>query len=330
MRRIWMLAAFLLVACGIVVAAPMVGSKLTPLSAILHPDMNNIDSQVFWMIRLPRVLAAFLAGMGLAVSGMTFQAMFRNPLATESTLGVASGASVGAAVYVRLGLSFLVLGVSGLSVFAFAGALLAILLVWGLTRIRRGFSTTEMLLAGVAIGFFFSSLILLVQSTVDFQNSYRLLSWLMGGLGTVGYDSCKSMLPFVAIGTLIVLYLSNELNLITIGDDVAITRGVNVNRVKMALFFAVSLMVGGIAAVCGPIGFVGMIVPHICRLIIGPDHRYLIPATLLMGGAFLTGCDTLARMVVVPAELPVGTVTAFIGGPFFVWLLVSGKAKRAG
>jgi len=138
------------------------------------------------------------------------------------------------------------------------------------------------------------------------------------------------MLPFVAVGTIIVLFMSNELNLMSIGDDVAITRGVNVNRVKMVLFFAVSLMVGGIAAVCGPIGFVGMIVPHICRLIIGPDHRYLIPATLLMGGAFLAGCDTIARMVVMPGELPVGTVTAFIGGPFFVWLLVSGKARRAG
>lgn len=318
-----------MVACGVIIAAPMIGPKLTPLSAILHPDVQgNIDSQVFWMIRLPRVLAAFLAGMGLAVSGMTFQAMFRNPLATESTLGVASGASVGAAVYVRLGLAVTVLGVSGLSVFAFAGALAAILLVYGLTRLRRGFSTTDMLLAGVAIGFFFSSLILLVQSTVDFQNSYRLLSWLMGGLGVVGYDSCRSMLPFVIIGTLIVLYLRNELNLITIGDDIAVTRGVNVNRVKMALFFAVSLMVGGIAAVCGPIGFVGMIVPHICRLIIGPDHRYLIPATLLMGGAFLTGCDTLTRLVTAPAELPVGTVTAFIGGPFFIWLLVTGKARR--
>jgi len=248
--------------------------------------------------------------------------MFRNPLATPFTLGVASGASLGAAVYLRLGLAVGLLGVSGVSAAAFAGALGSILLVYGLARARRGLSSATMLLAGVAVSFFFSSILLFMHYIGDPQNSFRLLRWIMGGLQTLGYSQVLRVLPFVVGGSAIVLYLTRELNLISTGEDIATSRGVDVKRTKHVLFFATSLMVGGVVAVCGPIGFVGMMSPHICRLLIGADHRYLTPATLVFGGAFLTICDLLARTLMGTAEIPVGVITALLGGPFFLWLLL--------
>ena len=323
-HKLILLTILLVLAIIVLSGAPIVGMKTIPVSAILHPASGRMESDIFWKIRIPRVCISFLAGAGLAASGMAFQAMFRNPLATPFTLGVASGASLGAAIYVRLGLVFSVLGISGISISAFAGAILSILLVYGLTTVRRGFSTTTMLLAGVAISFFFSSVILFTQYMSDFTHSFRILRWLMGGLEVVGFESVLNMAPFVISGSAIILYMTHELNLMMTGEEIAISRGVSVRKTKKVLFFATSLMVGGVGAICGPIGFVGMMVPHICRLLIGADHRYLTPATLLFGGVFLTLCDMLARTLIAPAEMPVGIITALLGGPFFVWLLLGG------
>ena len=323
-------AILLVLAVMVLAGAPMVGMKTVSINAILHPTSGGIESDIFWMIRIPRVCVSFLAGAALAVSGMVFQAMFRNPLATPFTLGVASGASLGAAIYIRLGLLFSVLGISGMSISAFTGAILSILLVYGLTRVRRGFSTTTMLLAGVAISFFFSSVILFTQYMSNFTHSFRILRWLMGGLEVVGFESVLNMAPFVISGSAIILYLTHELNLMMTGEEIATSRGVNVEKTKRILFFATSLMVGGVVAISGPIGFVGMMVPHICRLLIGADHRYLTPVTLLFGGVFLTLCDMLARMLIAPAEIPVGIITALLGGPFFVWLLLGKSSSKRG
>ena len=150
-----------------------------------------------------------------------------------------------------------------------------------------------------------------------------MLRWVMGGLeNVVSFADLLSLCPFVVAGCIIVLYLSRELNLITTGEELAASRGVEVHRTQVLLFLATSLMVGAVVALCGPIGFVGLMAPHICRLLIGPDHRYLMPATLLFGGAFLVLCDTLARTIMAPTELPVGIITALLGGPFFLWLLL--------
>jgi len=285
---------------------------------------------VLWKIRLPRVAMAFLAGSALATSGMAFQAMFRNPLATPFTLGVSSGASLGAAIGIHLSLAFHLLGIPAITWCAFAGAVVAIGLVYGLTRTRHGFSTATMLLAGVAVSFFFSSLILFLQYLSDFTRTFRMLRWVMGGLEQiVGFDEVFNVFPFVVAGTLVLFYLTHELNLITTGEELATARGVEVNRMKLLVFFAASLMVGAVVAVCGPIGFVGLMVPHICRLLVGADHRWLTPATLLFGGVFLTLCDTLARTVIAPTELPVGIITSLLGGPFFLWLLL-GRSPEEG
>ena len=285
---------------------------------------------IFWDIRLPRAFLAWVAGAGLAAAGMVFQAMFRNPLATPFTLGVSSGASLGAAIGLRLGLGTVIPGVTGVTVWAMSGALLAIGIVYGLTRVTRDCSTGAMLLAGVAVNFFFSSLILLIQYTADFHDTFRILRWLMGGLQMVGFDAPMRVAPFVAAGVCITAACAGELNLLTTGEEMAVSRGVSVGRVKTTLFLSVSLMVGTVVSVCGPIGFVGLMCPHICRLLVGPDHRRLLPATLLFGAAFLVGCDTVARTVFAPAELPVGIFTAFLGGPFFLWLLMKQQGGGKG
>ena len=323
MKRSGTLAILLVLAVLVAAAAPFVGAEdVTPGDLWSGSDRGKMD--ILWKIRLPRVSMALLAGAALATSGLAFQAMFRNPLAEPFTLGVASGASLGAALSIHLGWDAIVLlWIPGASWFAFAGTVAATLLIYGLTRLKRGFSVATMLLAGVAVSFFFSSVILFVQYLSDFTQTFRMLRWVMGGLErVVGFPDVLTVFPFVVTGTLIVLYLTHELNLITTGEDLAASRGVEVNRTKIVLFFAVSLMVGAVVAACGPIGFVGLMAPHICRLLVGPDHRYLTPATLLFGAAFLVACDTLARTVMPPAELPVGILTSLLGGPFFLWLLL--------
>ena len=288
----------------------------------------EIQQMIIYELRIPRMLFGFIAGSGLALCGMVFQAMFRNPLATPFTLGVASGASLGAAISVYAGISFTILGLTATSLSAFAGALLAISFVYSISRFRFGFSGETLLLTGVAISFFFSSLILFIQYLRNVADSFQIIRWLMGSLTVVGYQELRQLLPFVGLTAIVIIYLSRELNLLMAGDEIASSRGVSVKYVRYALFFVTSLCVGAIVALCGPIGFVGMMVPHICRLIIGEDHRYLIPATLLFGGSFLVICDTLARLIIAPAELPVGVITTLLGGPFFLWLLMRYKSRH--
>jgi len=277
---------------------------------------------IFWQIRVPRVLAACLGGAGLALGGAVFQAIFRNPLATPYTLGVASGASFGVAAVSSLGLSLVVVGLSTTTVAAFAGALLAVGVVWMLMRLRPNLSSTALLLAGVAMNFFFSSLILFLQYTASLGDSYRIIRWLMGGLGGVDLKTLSHMTPAVVLGALVVARHARGLDLLSTGTEIAASRGLAVNRTRTVLFLATSVMVGGVVATCGPIGFVGMMAPHICRLLVGSHHRSLLPASALFGGAFLVLCDTAARVILQPAELPVGVITAFLGAPFFMWLLV--------
>jgi iron complex transport system permease protein len=321
------LAVLAAASAAVLLIAPMIGMKFTPLSVILHPAGSGVESGIFWKIRVPRVLAAYLAGASLSAAGMAFQALFRNALATPFTLGVASGAALGAALSIRFGVTLAVAGISSTPFWAFAGASLSILLVYGITRFRRGMDTSGMLLAGVAVSFFFSSLNLFTQYVSDFTHTFRIIRWLMGGVQVTGFRSVLEMAPAVFSGLLITLWLTRELDILTMGEEMAAGRGVDVAWTRNLLFFASSLMVGGVVAVCGPIGFVGLMVPHICRILVGPGHRFLAPASILAGGTFLTLCDTAARTVIAPAEIPVGVITALLGGPFFLWLLVWGEKR---
>jgi iron complex transport system permease protein len=327
MRRGAVLAAIAFGAAAVVAAAPFWGVEDVPFRALWAGD-DDPGALILRDIRLPRVAMGFLAGAGLAAAGMAFQAMFRNPLATPFTLGVASGAALGASAAIHAGWTFALWHVPATSLCAFAGALGTIGIVYGLTRARRGFSTATMLLAGVALSFFFSSMILFLQYLSDFTQTFRMVRWVMGGLeSVVGMTQVLGVLPFVFAGCAILMFLVHELNLLLTGEDLAAARGVALERTKLLLFGAASMMVAAVVAVCGPIGFVGLMAPHICRMLVGPDHRWLAPATILFGGAFLVLCDTAARLVMVgitgsPTELPVGILTALLGGPFFLWLLL--------
>ncbi|MDD4538889.1 MAG: iron ABC transporter permease [Lentisphaeria bacterium] len=319
----WLLYGALAALVLLVLAlAPFAGIRTIPLRAVFDDGGLPLEYRIFWQMRVPRVLTAFIAGAALSLSGMCFQGLFRNVLATPFTLGVSGGASLGVAIYVRFGVSVGILGVSGMSTAAFLGALCAIALVYGLTRLRGNSSTAVMLLAGVAVSAFFSSLILFVQYLGDANDMFRVMRWLMGGLDAVDYPTLGAMAALCLLTTGVVISQVEALNLLAVGEEFAASRGVNRERSKLLFFFCVSLLVGGVVAICGPIGFVGMVCPHICRLLFGANHRVLAPASVLFGGAFLVICDTFGRCVVAPVEIPVGVITSLIGGPFFLWLLI--------
>lgn len=318
-----------LFAAGALVAvllAPIAGS--TPISLVRAfdrsvPWADNVDAQIFFVARLPRVLAAGLVGAALAASGVVLQALLRNPLATPFTLGVSSGAALGAMLVIAAGLDMGALGVSSVPLASFAGAIVATALVYWLARSqRRGLSTNVLLLAGVTLNSFFSALILFVQYLADFTQAFRTVRWLMGDLDVGGYSAIVAALPLVVLSLAAFAVLARSLNLLSLGADAAAARGVDVARAERLAFLSASLATGAAVSLAGPIGFIGIVVPHLVRLLVGADHRVVLPASACFGAAFLIGCDLVSRTALAPLELPVGIVTAMIGGPFFLWQLV--------
>lgn len=312
----WLLAISALAAMAL---GSFLGVSKLDLSQIWQG--GTIDSHIFWNLRVSRTLVAFIAGSGLAICGMVFQALFLNSLATPFTLGVAGGASCGAATVIYLGgLPGLFVGPS-VMLGAMIGAGMAMGLVLAFSRTRMGHQRHVMLLAGVAVSFFFSSLLLFIQSLSTFYQSFQIIRWLMGGIAVAGYREVWLLLPVWVPGIVLLVSLAPRLNLLLLGDDLAHSRGLSVSRTKTLLFIVVSLMVATIVSVTGPIGFVGMVVPHICRLFWGGNHRYLAPACILLGGALLVICDLIARLVLPPSGIPVGVITSLLGAPFFFILL---------
>jgi iron complex transport system permease protein len=314
-------ALLLLLALWIATAVltPLVGSQPVRLADLLRGDPTV--ASIFWQIRLPRILLALLGGAALAVSGLGFQTLFRNALAEPYTLGISSGAALGAVLALRLEAGSL-LGLSIVALASFAGALGATALIVGLALRRQGIQTSTLLLAGVAVSLSCSAIILFLQYLSDSTQTFRMVRWMMGGLSVVGYTEVLWLLPWVLGGSAALFALRWELNLLLTGEELAASRGVDLARLRRLVLLATSLMIGALVAVAGPIGFVGLIVPHMLRRLVGHDHLFLVPACILGGGAFLTLCDAVGRTVMAPAELPVGILTAILGGPFFLWLLV--------
>jgi len=307
----------------VTLTAPLIGPTAVDFGRVFDrslPFAENADAQIFFIARLPRVLAAALVGGTLAAAGVVFQGLLRNPLATPYTLGVSAGASLGAMIAITFA-GYVPVG--GVATASLAGALLAVLVVYALATARhRGLSTTVLLLAGVTLNAFFSALILFVQYLSDFADTFRALRWLMGNVDVTGYRPIVAALPLVGGAFAAFMWLARPLNLLSLGVDAAGTRGVNIERTHRVAFFSASLATGAAVSVGGPIGFVGIIVPHLVRLLVGADHRLVLPASTFFGAAFLVACDTVARTVLSPLELPVGVITALIGGPFFLWLLL--------
>jgi len=314
---------------AVLVLAPLLGS--TPVSPAAAWEPGTTANTIVWQLRFPRVLLALLAGGALAVSGMGFQTLFRNELAEPYTLGIAGGAALGAVLALHLtASSSLAPGLYGFTLVAaasFAGALGATALVVGLALRRRGVETATLLLAGIAVSFSCSALILFIQYLSDSTQTFRMVRWMMGGLAVVGFHEVLWVAPWVAAGAGVLLALRWDLNLLLTGEELAASRGVDLGRLRLLILGASSLMVGALVAVTGPIGFVGLMVPHMLRRWAGSDHLFLTPACLLGGGVFLALCDLVARTVMAPAELPVGVLTALLGGPFFLWLLLSRRSR---
>ena len=287
------------------------------------PFADNVDAQIFFVARLPRTLAGACVGALFAAAGVVFQGLLRNPLATPFTLGVSTGAALGAVLAITFNLSVAFMGMSAVPVAAFAGSLMAVGIVYALAQARhRGLSTTVLLLAGVTMNAFFSAMILFVQYFASFADTYRTLRWLMGDLDVASYQPILVALPTMGVAFAVFGWLARPLNLLSLGPDSAESRGLDVARAHRAAFFSASLATGAAVSIGGPIGFIGIIVPHLVRLLVGPDHRLVLPASALFGAAFLVACDLVARTILAPVELPVGIITALIGGPFFLWLLI--------
>jgi iron complex transport system permease protein len=325
-RLIITMIAFGIPTVAAIVAAPLVGSTTIDLRRVLDrsvPISENVDAQIFFIARLPRTLAGALVGASLAAAGVVFQGLLRNPLATPFTLGISSGAALGAMLAITFDWTIGFAGLSAVPIASFAGSVGAVAIVYALSVARqRGLSTSVLLLAGVTLNAFFSALILFVQYFADFAETFRTLRWLMGDLDVSSFQPIVAALP-LALGAFgLFATLPRALNLLSLGPDSAGTRGIDVTRAQRTAFFSASLATGAAVSVGGPIGFIGIIVPHLVRLLVGSDHRLVLPASALFGAAFLVACDTLARTVISPVELPVGVITALLGGPFFLWLLV--------
>jgi iron complex transport system permease protein len=280
-------------------------------------------ANVLLMLRLPRVLLGLLAGGGLAVAGAVFQALLRNPLATPHTLGVSSAAALGAVVAICLGLP----GPSGgpftaVQFFALAGGLLDVGVIYLLARRKEVFSPLKLLLAGVTMGLICSAMIMFVRFLSDPMKLVVVDRWLMGGLDVHGFRSLAAVLPIVLPALAVLLTEANAMNQLSMGEEMAAGRGVDVAAVQKEAFIAGSILTAAIVSVAGPIGFVGLIVPHLLRSLFGPDHRLLLFLCFFGGGVFLAAADAVARSVVAPSELPVGVLTAMLGGPFFLVLLM--------
>jgi iron complex transport system permease protein len=282
------------------------------------------DKEIF-AVRVPRVLFGALVGGALAVAGVLFQAILRNSLASPFTLGISSGSSFGAVLAIWLGMDTIILTVPVVSLAAFGGAFLTILLVFFIARTGSMLPTLTLLLAGVTLNFIFGALIVFFHYASTFGQSYMMTRWMMGSLEVVDYNILTRSAPLVLASVAALVWMSPQLNPFAAGEEWAAARGVNVRQVKRRAYFIGSILTGAVTAFSGPIGFVGLIVPHSLRLIAGPDHRVLIPGSFFLGGAFLVVCDTAARTIMAPTEIPVGVITALLGGPFFIALL---KRKR--
>jgi iron complex transport system permease protein len=319
-RRLLLLAAF---AAGSMLLSVRLGAVSLPVREIVDAARGIGDPTsvaIVQQLRLPRATVAALVGAALAASGATFQALLRNPLAEPYILGVSGGAAVGAVAAIVMGWART--AAWAVPVAAFVGAIVAVLLVLRIAAsVGRALDTRVLLLAGVVVGAFFNACILLALTLSDAESFRSAIFWMMGSFSGATWPGAGIFALYFAPALLLLLALARSLNLMSVGEDTAAYLGANVERTKLLAYGVASLLTAAAVAVAGIIGFVGLIIPHVIRLLWGGNHRFLLPASALLGAAFLVLADTLARVAAAPTELPVGVVTAFVGVPFFVWLL---------
>ena len=316
--KIAVLAAFSIV---LLLLLPFAGYVSIPFSGIFG---ESSASGIFWNIRVPRTSGAFVCGATLALCGMVFQSMFKNDLATPYTLGVSSGAALGAVTAIKL-FSGVASALPVTQILSFAFAFLTVVFIYSAGRMKKRFDTGFLLLAGVAVNFICSGLILFIQYAASGSESAMMIHWMMGSLDFTGFSTVLKILPAFVFMVFISLFFHRELDLMRIDSDIAATRGVNMNVVGNILLFTVSTAVALVVSQVGPIGFIGMMAPHIAGRITGRKHAPLTFASLLTGGCILMLSDAVSRTVVAPSEIPVGVVTSLVGGPFFLFILIKSK-----
>jgi iron complex transport system permease protein len=329
----------LLVASGAVVAfATTVGSVQIPFSTtwrVLFSQLPLVDIAPTWLsttetiildIRLPRVILAGFVGAALAIAGATYQGLFRNPLADPYLIGVAQGAALGAVIGFLLPFDGHGMGFGIIPILAFTGALLSVAIVYSLARVGKTLPMTTLILAGVALGALWGSVVSYLIITSG-EKMHGIIFWLMGSFSLSEWSEVKVVLPYVVVGIVVILLYSRSLNVMQLDEDQAQQLGINVERVKLILLAAATLITAAAVSFVGTIGFVGIIIPHAVRLVWGPDYRFLLPLSVLTGAVFLILADLVARTALAPAEIPIGVITAICGAPFFLYLLR--RRKRA-
>jgi len=301
------------------------------LNTISNPQENTIFYQVLIDIRLPRVFLAVLVGLAFGVSGAMMQTLFKNPLADPSLIGVSAGASAGVVIFMLLG-SFLptflysgFLSYLSLPLSAFLGAVITILAIYKLATIYNKVAITVMLLAGIAINAMLGALVGLFTYLSSEEELKSFMFWTMGSLANADMKAILTIFPIVIITLLFAISKQVELNLMLLGEDEAKNSGVNAEGLKKMIIFFVSLAVAVSVAFCGIIGFIGLVVPHISRILVGSNHKYYLPLSAILGSFILLWADTIARTIISPAELPIGIITALLGAPFFLWLLIKNR-----
>jgi iron complex transport system permease protein len=316
----------------------LIGTQKISLGSVLNGPGNsagtNTDYDIYVRVRIPRIILAALVGAALAASGVVLQAILRNPLAEPYILGISSGAALGVITAVMLGTSITTsirafgTGAS-ISVFAFLFALGTVWLVWLIGHLAGGSGITSLLLAGVVVNAFFSAVIMLLTSLIDSQQLRTTIYWLMGNIGEKDFSTLLTSAIFIIAGIFGLFAICRKLNVLTFGTGDAQSLGVNPHTVTFAAFALASFITAMAVGLSGLVGFVGLIVPHSVRLVLGPDHRQLLPASAFVGAAFVVVCDTIARVIIAPAQFPVGVITAVIGGPVFL-LLLARYSKKVG
>jgi iron complex transport system permease protein len=291
-------------------------------------DISQTSEIIIMQIRLPRVICGALVGAALATAGVIYQGIFRNPMADPYVIGALTGASLGAALVIILGVGISLLGVNTLQILAFVGSIGTVFVVYNISRVGSRVPVTTLLLTGIAISLFQNAIVTFLKVIAEEKLLHGLTFWIIGSLApTENWKYVWSVIPFVLIGIALAYLFARDMNILALGEDQAQHLGVEIERVKWMLLTAGALITAAAVSISGPIVFVGLIIPHLTRVIIGPDHRVLLPTSAIVGASFLMICDAVARVVMGSGEAPVGIITAFSGAPFFIYLL---RRKKKG
>lgn len=303
-------------------------SKIPFLGKYLNDNVSETNEIIIFMVRMPRIIMASLVGVGLSVVGASFQSLFKNPMADPYVLGISSGAALGAALAIVLNIQSITASLSVVTISAFIGAIFTTIFVYNIAQVRGRVTTTNLLLAGCSVSFLMSAMISIIM-VFNQEEVNKIVFWMMGSFNASSWKNISIVAPVVLIGTIIIYFYYRDFNLMLTGEDNAKTLGIDTEKVKKFIVLISSMIIAVSVAFSGIIGFVGFLVPHMVRIIFGPNNKILIPFSAIGGAIFLLFSDTVARTITAPAELPVGAVTALIGAPYFIYLLIKMK-KRSG